>query len=176
MRWINRLLAALVALALLAVGVLLVTEVIAERLGNGFVVVDWPRIYRWGERTSLTQGSVRVACIVTAVAGLVLLLAELKRRRPARLSVASNSVDAAYTRRGVAAAIGHAVDTVDGIDRTAVRVRRRRVRIRARTSGRLTYTAQSLREPVTQAARSRLADLELDPEPRLQVQVSHRRR
>lgn len=176
MRFVNRLLAALVALALAVVGVLVVIEVIAERLGNRFVVVDWPRIYRWGERTSLTQGSVRVACIVMAVAGLALVLAQLKRRRPARLAVASDQVDAAYTRRGVAAAIGHAVDAVDGIDHASVKVGRRRIRIRARTSGRLSYTAQSLQGPVEQAARSRLSDLELDQEPRLQVQVANRRR
>ena len=176
MRFVNRLLAALVALALAVVGVLVVIEVISERLGNDPAVVEWPEIYRWGQRTSLTQGSVRIACIVLAAAGIALLLIELKRRRPTRLAVDSDRVDAAYTRRGVATAIGHAVDDVDGVQRAAVTVRRRRIRIRARTSGIEPYTAQSLEEPVTQAARSRLADLELNPEPRLRVQVSNRRR
>lgn len=176
MRFVNRLLAALVALALAAVGVLVVIEVIAERLGNDPAIVEWPDIYRWAQRTSLAQGSVRVACIITAVAGLALLLIEFKRRRPTRLAVDSDGADAAYTRRGVARAIGDVVDEVDGVQRAAVTVRRRRIRIRARSSGVEPYTAQSLEEPVTEAARSRLADLELKSEPRLQVQVTNRRR
>jgi len=107
---------------------------------------------------------------------LVLLFAELKRSRPKRLPTDSDSVDAAYTRRGVATAIGRAVNDVDGIDRTAVKVRRRRIRVRARTSGVEPYTAASLRTPATEAAESRLADLDLKRRPRLKVQLSTRRR
>ena len=176
MRLVNRLLAALLALALAAGGVIVVIEVIAERLDKRPVVVDWHRIYHWGEITSLTQGSVRVACIVTAVLGLVLLVAELKRGRPKRLAAASDSVDAGYTRRGVANAIGRAVNDVDGINKSVVKVRRRRIRVRARTSGVGTYTADLLHGPAREAAQSELTGLELKREPRLQVRLSTRRR
>jgi len=172
MRLVNRLLAALLALALATVGVLVVVEVIAARLDKPHVVVDWQEIYRWAENTSLTQGSVRVACIVTAVLGLVLLLAELKRSRPSRLQVATDAVDAGYTRRGVATAISQAVNDVDGVSSSAVRVRRRRIRVQARAAGMEPYTADSLRTPVTESAQSRLADLELKREPRLKVRLS----
>jgi Family of unknown function (DUF6286) len=176
MRLVNRLLAALLALGLATAGVLVVVEVIAARLDKPHVVVNWRRIYHWGETTSLTQGSVRVACIVTAVLGLLLLLAEVKRRRPTRLAAASDSIDAGYTRRGVATAIRQAVTDVDGINRAAVTVRRRRIRVQARTSGVEPYTAESLRDPATEAAESRLSDLDLKRRPRLKVQLSTRRR
>ena len=176
MRLVNRLLAVLLALALATVGVLVVIEVIAERLDKAPVVVDWHRIYSWAEGTSLTQGSVRVACIVTAVLGLLLLFAELKRGRPKRLAAASDSVDAGYTRRGVANAISRAVNDVDGINGSVVKVRRRRIRVRARASGVGTYTADLLQEPAMQAAQSQLTDLELKRQPRLQVRLSTRRR
>ena len=176
MRLTNRLLAALLAVGLGTVGMLVVIEVIADHLGKAPAIVSWPRIYTWGEHTSLTQGSVRVACIVTAAVGLVLLFAELKRSRPKRLAAASGSVDAGYTRRGVATAIRKAVDDVDGINASAVTVRRRRIRVRARTSGVEPYTADSLRGPATEAAQSRLDELELKRRPRLNVRVSTRRR
>jgi hypothetical protein len=176
MRLANRLLAALLALGLATVGALVVVEVIAARLDKPPVAVSWHRIYRWGEHTSLTQGSVRVACIVTAVLGLLLLLAELKRTRPTRLTAASDSVDAGYTRRGVATAISKAVTDVDGINGAAVTVRRRRIRVQARAPGVEPYTADSLRGPATDAAQSRLTDLELKRQPRLKVRLSTRRR
>jgi Family of unknown function (DUF6286) len=175
-RLANRLLAALLALGLATVGVLVVIEVIANRLDTASAVVDWHRIYNWGKTTSLTQGSLRITCIVTAVLGLVLLLAELKRSKPKRLPAASDSVDAGYTRRGVAAAIRKAVDDVDGINTSSVTVRRRRIRVRARTSGIEPYTADSLQGVATDAAQSRLDDLELKRAPRLNVRVSTRSR
>jgi hypothetical protein len=176
MRLVNRLFGAVLALGLATLGVLVVIEVIAERLDKPPVVVPWHRIYHWAEHTSLTQGSVRVACILTAVLGLMLLFAELKRSRPKRLAAASDSVDAGYTRRGVATAISQAVDDVDGVSDTAVTVRRRRIRVNARASGLEPHTAESLRGPATEAARSRLTDLELKREPRLKVRLSGRGR
>jgi Family of unknown function (DUF6286) len=106
----------------------------------------------------------------------MLLLAELKRSRPKRLAAASDSVDAGYTRRGVATAISQAVNDVDGINATAVIVRRRRIRVQARTSGVEPYTAKSLRGPAMDAARSRLTDLGLKRQPRLKVRLSTLRR
>jgi uncharacterized membrane protein len=175
MRLINRLFAALLALALAVLGFLVVVEVITRRLGNNPAIVDWPTIYRWLHRTAWTQGSVRVTCIILAVLGITLLLAEVKRSRPKRLPVDSPASDAAYTRRGVATAIGHAVGDVDGISHTSVTVRRRKITVQARTTGRQPYTAETLREPATAAARERLNDLQLAPTPKLSVRVTTRR-
>ncbi|HEV2888104.1 MAG TPA: hypothetical protein VGX49_14425, partial [Jatrophihabitans sp.] len=120
MRLFNRLLAALLSLALIVAGVLVVVEVVAERLGGGPAVVDWPHVYDWARRTPWQQGSVRVASILLVILGVLLLAAELKRSRPSRLAVRSSTTDAAYTRRGVAATIRSAVSDVDGINSASV--------------------------------------------------------
>lgn len=176
MRLLNRLLAALLSLALIVVGVLVVVEVVAERLGRDRVIVDWPRLYDWVRRTPWQQGSVRVACILLALAGLLLLAAELKRSRPSRLAVRSETTDAAYTRRGVAGTIRSAVSDVDGINSASVSVSRRRVKVAATTAGLQPFTAESLHEPATAAAQQRLDALELQSPPTLSVHVTTRSR
>ena len=176
MRLVNRLLAALLSLALIVAGVLVVVEVVAQRLGRNPAVVDWPHLYDWARRTPWQQGSVRVACILLAVAGLLLLAAELKRSKPDRLAVRSETTDAAYTRRGVAATVRSAVSDVDGINSASVSVSRRKVKVEATTAGLQPFTAETLQEPATTAARQRLDTLELQDPPALSVHVSTRSR
>jgi hypothetical protein len=172
MRLFNRLLAALLSLTLMVAGVLVVVEVVAQRLGRKPAIVDWPRLYDWARRTTWQQGSVRVASIALVVVGLLLLAAELKRSRPSRLAVRSQDTDAAYTRRGVAATIRSAVSDVDGINSASVSVSRRKVKVEATTAGLQPYTAEGLREPATEAARQRLDALELQSPPALSVHVT----
>lgn len=176
MRLINRLLAAVLAAALIAGAVVVIVEVIADRVTGHTAIVNWHPVYEWAERTSWMQGSVRVGSIIIAALGVILLLAELRRSKPKRLRIASDLTDAAYTRRGVAATIRTAVNDVDGINHTAVKVKRRKVKVAATTAGRQPYTAQSLREPATAAAQQRLNALELSPAPRLSVRVTTRSR
>lgn len=176
MRILNRLLAALLSLALIVAGVLVAVEVVAQRLGRNPAVVDWPHLYDWARRTPWQQGSVRVTCVLLALLGLLLLVAELKPARPSRLPARSDSADAAYTRRGVAATVRSAVTDVDGISSAAVSVGRRKVKVAATTAGLQPYTAETLREPATAAAQQRLDALELRNPPTLSVQVRTRSR
>lgn len=176
MRLFNRLLAALISIALIVVGVLVIVEVIAARLGKAPAIVHWHKTYDWAHRTPWQQGSVRVACIALAVLGLILLIAELKRSRPSRLRTTSTDVDSAYARRGVAGAVRSAVSKVDGINSANVTVKRRKVKVAATTAGLQPFTAEGLQEPVTTAAQQRLDALELDPAPSLSVRVSTRSR
>lgn len=171
MRLLNRLLAALLSLALIVAGGLVVIEVVVQRLGRS-PVTNWPRVLDWSRRTPWQQGSVRVACILLALAGVLLLAAELKRSRPSRLPVRSEATDAAYTRRGVASAIRSAVNGVDGISSASVSVSRRKVKVEATTAGLQPFTAETLREPTIAAARQRLDSLELQSPPALSVEVS----
>ncbi|MDQ1722206.1 MAG: hypothetical protein QOI26_1940 [Pseudonocardiales bacterium] len=172
MRVSNRLLAALLSLALIVAGVLTVIEVVAQRLGKRPAIVDWQHVYDWARRTTWQQGSVRVTCILLVILGLLLLAAELKPSRPSRLAVRSSATDAAYTRRGVAATIRSAVTEVDGINSASVSVKRRKVKVGATTAGLQPFTAETLQEPATRAARQRLDALELQAPPALSVQVS----
>lgn len=179
MRLINRLLAALLSLALIGVGVLVIIEVAAFRLNHKPALVHWHSSYSWARRTTWTQGSVRGVCIALAAVGLVLLLAELKRARVSRLKIEAGDTDAApidtaYTRSGAATAIRSAVTDVDGIRRAKVTVKRRKVHIAASASARDKAAARSLSEPVTAAAQERLSALQLQSTPKVSVRVTPR--
>lgn len=87
MRQLNRLLGALLSLLLVIAGVLLIIEVIADRLNHRPAIVHWHRLYNWAGRTPWQAGAVRVICVLLVLAGLFLLVAELKRPRVSRLSL-----------------------------------------------------------------------------------------
>ena len=181
MRLANRVLAALLSLALIVVSVLLIAEVIADRTSHHPAVVHWRSAYNWASTPPGTAGSIRVICGILIVAGLVLLIAELKPARVSRLpadpsEAGTDAIDTAYTRRGLAAAIRSAVTAVDGVRSTAVKVRRRKVRIAAVASAQDRAAARSLHDPIADAARQRLTALKLRRTPAVAVRVSPRSR
>jgi hypothetical protein len=174
----NRLLALVVSLALIAAAIALVADVIADRTGRRPAVIDWHATYRWAQRTTWDAGSVRLICLLLCLLGLTLLIAELKPVRPARLATdsADPATDAAYTRRGVAQAIRTAVTEVEGVDHTAVKVRRRRIRVSAQATAREPSLASAMRDSVTNAARARLDALHLRRPPKLAIRISTKER
>jgi hypothetical protein len=175
-RLANRVLAALLILALACVGALLVIEVTADRLRHHTALVNWHPVYLWAARTSWVSGSIRVAAVILILLGLVLLAAELRPRRVARLAAAGAAdMDTAYTRRGVAAAVRSAVTDVDGIRAASVRVNRRRIAVSAVAAALDKGAAQTVRDAVTTAARDRMAALSLRRAPTLSVRVTPRR-
>jgi hypothetical protein len=174
MRFVNRVLAAVVALALVVAGVLIVVEVIAARFSAGTVVVHWRVALRWARRTTWDTSVVQSTCILMAVVGLILVLLELKPRRRRRFKVRSDASDAAFTRRGVKTAVQTAVDDVDGVGSAAVKVRRRRIRVRATATAAASHTAASLDDSVRAAAQGRVDSLALDPAPRIVTHVGTR--
>lgn len=178
MRLLNRLLAFIVAAALACLGVAVIVEVIAFHLGTHPALVQWPAVYRWGNRNTFSAGSVKLACALTAAVGLILLAVQLKPRRPSRVPVqaASPATDAALTRRGVASAVQAAVTEVDGIRSGTVRVRRRRVRVTATSAAAEARTAQQMRGALAEAVDTRLDALQLKHRPRTKIRLSTRRR
>jgi hypothetical protein len=180
MRLANRLLAAVLSLALACAAALLIAEIAADRLGNRTVVLNWHPAYAWAARTDWVAGSLRVSAVVLVVLGLILLLAELKPARVARLpadpaGAGAAGMDTAYTRRGVATATRSAVTDVDGIRTASVRVTRRRVAVTAVADALDKAAAQAVRDTVTAAARDRLTALSLRRTPALSVRVTPRR-
>ena len=176
MRLANRVLAALLSLAVACAGVLLIIEVIAARTGHHAAIVNWRAAYDWAARTAWISESIRVTAGILIALGLVLLIAELKPARASRLTANPSKaggadIDTAYTRRGVAAAIRSAVTDVDGIRDASVKITRRKVRIEATAGAQGKAAAQVLREPVTAAARQRLAALSLRHASALSVRV-----
>jgi uncharacterized protein DUF6286 len=173
-RHANRFLAALLSLALIGAGVLLIIEVIADRVVHHAAIIGWHSAYAWAGRTTWNAGSIQVASVILIVAGLVLLIAELKPARMSRLEAEPGQagIDAAYTRRGVAAAVRSAVTAIDGVRAASVKVGRRKITIAAVAVAVDGTVAQRLCEPVGVAARQRLAALRLRRAPRVSARVT----
>lgn len=176
MRIANRLLAALFALALIVGGVTLVVEVVAHWTGAEPVVLDWPAVYAWARRTTWSATPVRLASVVLLVVGIALLWAQLRPRRLGRLAlvVGHPATDIAVTRRGVARSLAAAVSRVDGVHNAHVVVKRRKIKISARTRGGRTADVAVRREAVTRTAQQRLDALLLRRTPTLVVRLSAR--
>src|SRR5690242_20358173 len=104
MRIVNRALAFVLAVALLAASVILIIEVIAHALNDAPVIVHWTTWQHWADRTPWNRAVIKDWSIGLIVAGAVLLLLELKPRRKRRLTFASDTdaTDAAITTKGLA--------------------------------------------------------------------------
>ena len=181
MRLANRVLAALLSLAVACAGVILAVEVIAARTGRSPAIINWQPAYNWASRTTWISGSLRVTAAILVALGVLLLLAELKPARVSRLAAepvkaGAADIDTAYTRRGVAAAVRSAVTGVDGVGDASVKVTRRKVTIAATAAATDKAAARTLRQPVITAAGQGLAALRLGRPPALHVRVDPRSR
>jgi hypothetical protein len=178
MRVINRPLALVLAAALVVASVIVIIEVIAFIAHAGPVVVHWPAWYRWAAKTSWNALVIRVWSVILIIAGAIVLAFELKPRRVTRLKLRSDdkATDAAMTRQGLAGTLRAAALDIDGISKAAVTVRRRRARVAATAAARDRAAADALREPVTDAARQRLENLQMRHPPHLRVRVLPRSR
>jgi hypothetical protein len=174
MRIANRLLAFLVAVALIVVGVIVIVEVIAARSGAAPVIVGWHPMLAWGQRNTWKATSVELACAIIAVAGLLLLLPQLRRRRPSRITVNSGepATDAAVTRKGIVVTVSGAVGDVEGISGSQVKVSHRRIKVDATSSAGTDDTARGSSNAVTEAAQQAIDELKLTSDRRLRVKVS----
>ena len=136
LRTIARLLAAIVAIALFAAGVVTVIEVIAAAFGADPVIAprdDWAGN---GRTTHWNDTDVRVFFVIIVVIGVILLLVALSRRRPTHLNVTTGTgIEAATVRRAsVEANLARTAQSVDGVRAARVRVDRRRIRVNATTN------------------------------------------
>lgn len=168
---INRLLAALLSLAVVAGAVLLIAEVARWALGMKEWVVpyqDW-----WRSGTDLPVGDDRLLIVAAflAGAGLLLLLFELAPRRPTALATVplADGVLTVTTRGGVRSAAVSAARSVSGVRSASASVRRRKVGVTAHTRAR--GVGPDLRQLVREAVEESLAALELQSRPRVRVSV-----
>jgi Family of unknown function (DUF6286) len=176
MRIVNRLLAFVVALALVGVGVIVIVEVIAERSHSGPLILHWRAILDWGHRNTWKATSVELASAITAAAGLLLLVPQLFRRRVSRLRIdTAAGTDAAITRKGVTVTIRTAVAEVDGVASSRVKVGRRRIRVKALSTALEGEVIGDLHPLVNEAVSDQLDALRLHKPRRLRVAVNGRR-
>ena len=171
MRIVNRPLAFVVAVALLAAGVLMVVEVIGYAINSTHVFVNWPTWYRWAERTHWNRAVIKTWSIILIAVGLLLLIVELKRPKVRRLALQSDdeATDAAITRKGLAGTLRAAASDVDGVSNATVTVTRSKARVSATAAAHDPAGADSVTEPLSQAVQQRLDGLNLAKPPRLRV-------
>lgn len=168
---VNRVLATLLALALLLGGLLAVVEIVLAALGRQPWLVPHPDWTTWLSDQDLGSGVVRAALIGAVVLGLVLLVLALRRGRPGALPLPARveSVRTTASRRGLERTLRAAATRADGVRDARVKARRRRVSVRAATTLR---DPGDLQSRVTQAVTERLTELGLADRLRTRVTVS----
>ena len=168
---VNRVLATLLALALLLGGLLTVVEVVLAALGRPPWLVPHPDWTSWLTDQDLGSTIVRAALIGAVVLGLVLLVLALRRGRPGALPLPARveSVRTTASRRGIERTLRAAATRPDGVRDARVKARRRTVRVKAATALR---DPGDLQSQVTQAVTQRLDELGLSGTLRPRVTVS----
>ncbi len=172
----NRFLAVLVALALLVLGALVLVEIVSTFAFGGTqeVVLPYPAVTDYLAGLTWTSVSARSILIGLVIVGLLLIAAELRRRKPALLALSSSGgpVTTGVDRRTLQKAAAAAVTDVDGISSARARVSRRKVSVSA-VSGLRDGT--DLQEQVSTHMRSWIEGLNLASPPALSVRVEQRR-
>jgi hypothetical protein len=168
---VNRLLAVLLGLAVVAAAALLCVEVVRWFTGSDPWIVPWSEWASWAREASAEDRGVMLASAAAVLLGLLLLLFELKPRRPDALGTEPllDGVKTVTTRRGVRSAATTGARSVGGVLSADAEVRRRTVKVTARTRAR--GEAAQLRERVRGAVQSRLDDLQLTRRPTVRVQI-----
>jgi len=151
MGFVNRALGAVLAIALMVVGAVVLFESGAMVLGADPLVAPHDRwlsdlsFQRWGERAT------RLACIGLIAAGLALIALQLLRQRPAEVAAAGDAPLATrVARRDLEREVAADLSQVDGVATAAVKMRRRGLDVRATA---IAGDPSALREQLAIAAR-----------------------
>lgn len=177
MRVIERLLSLLLAVALVVGAVVLAVEVGYALFDQPPALVPWRGLYARGTTSAWDTAAVRLVAAAVLLLGLLLLLGELKPRRPSRLALTrqTEGVDTAVTRRGLRSTLVRAAKEVDGISTASAKVGRRRARISATSRLGDKAAARGLSSAVAGRVQGRLDGLDLARPPKLRTRVAPRR-
>ena len=140
MRVANRLLAGVVALGLLAAGLLTAVEVVTGAVRGRPLVVPWDDWYDDARRDAWSTREARAVLLVLLAVGLAFLVLQLLRRGPQ--SLARPAPDGASTAtvevntRSLERALTRRVTSIDGVERASVAISHQRASIRVRTARR----------------------------------------
>lgn len=173
----DRLVAAVLALALVVLGVLVPIEIVHAFVlhRRGRLILPWETLTRFFTGHAWSTSPMLTISGLTAGIGLVLLLAELKRRRPALLTLATpdENVTAGATRVSVRQALAAEAVEVDGVTSASATIRRRRATVSATTGQR---DSGDLRQNLTEHLTRWLEELGLVRTPPLRVRLSSKER
>jgi hypothetical protein len=158
MRALHRVLATVLALVLFLGGLLAVVEIVLAQLGRAPLVVPRDRWAAWLDDQTWETPAVRAALVLVALVGLLLVLAAVRRGRPALLPLPAGAappgVRAHASRRTVERSLADAVRDVDGVVAARASAGRRRVTVLVRSMTRSGDPEQRVREAVDQRLRS----------------------
>ncbi len=173
MRVLSRLIALAVALALAVGGVLVAIEVVVAEVGRGPWVIPHDQWYQDARENAWSSLSVRMLFLVLALAGLLLLVLQLKKRRPRSLPMErtqdGHSVD--VSRRSLERSLERSITRVDGVATAKARLSESMARITASTNRRL---PGDLEKRVAQTTQQRLSAMNLATAPEVVVRLHHR--
>lgn len=173
MRVLNRLLAFVVALAVLATAVILAVEVAAKGFGDKAQLLGWHGAYAAGERDTWASDGVRAVCAAAALLGLFLVLGQLAPRRSNRLALTdeATSVDAALTRRAVGDVLADAALDVDGVSKAKTQLKRHTARVTVTTKFADASGVDGLRPEIERSVDERMRSLQLRRAPAVKLDV-----
>lgn len=163
MTLVNRILAALLAIALLLGGLLATLEIVLAQLGQPSWLVPHQQWSSWLREQTWDATIPRVVLVGVGVLSLLLLTAALRPGKPRAVALPARSDSGTGTvvsasRRGLEKTIAAAARRPDGIHSATADVRRRTVRVKARTG---TRSKADLQQQVTAAVSQRLTELDL---------------
>ncbi|HEX2043012.1 MAG TPA: DUF6286 domain-containing protein [Acidimicrobiales bacterium] len=171
MRVTNRLLAGLLALALLAGGLLAAAEIVYGSARGRPLVVPWDDWFDGARDHAWSSRDARVLLVVLLAVGVALLALQVLRRGPQSLPVAadeSRALTVEANTHSLERALGRAVTAVDGVAKARVSLSRARARVEVRTSRR---EIGGLELAVRQAVDARLATAGVRPPDQVHVRV-----
>jgi len=135
---VNRVLATLLALALLLGGLLAATEIVLAQLDQPYWLVPHPQWSAWLREQTFSAGLVRAVLAGVTILGLLLLVAALRRGKPHTLALpsAAEGVQVSASRRGIERTLRDAAARTSGVSSVRVKAGRRKVKVTAHTAAR----------------------------------------
>lgn len=171
MRLANRVLAAVLALGLLAGGLIVAAEIMVAGFDRRPWVLPHDDWYRSARLRTWDSAPPRWIFIGLVAAGLVLLFIQLAGRRPTALALTHGAVPADVGRRSLERSLAREATSVDGIAAAKAKVGRDKAEVVASSPRRQTG---DLGPVVSQALDRRMAAIGLARPPAVRVKVHGR--
>ena len=168
MRIVNRVLAAVLALGLLVGGLIVAVEIVVAGFDRRPWVLPHDDWYRSARLRTWDSAPPRWIFIGLIVAGLVLLVLQLARRRPTVLTLTPGAVPADVGRRSLEKSLVREATSVDGIAAAKAKVKKDKAQVVASSNRRQT---DDLEPAVSRALDRRMAAIGLARPPSLRVKV-----
>lgn len=173
MRVANRVVAAVLALALLVGGLILAVEIVVAGFDRRPWVLPHDDWYASARSRMWEDAPPRWIFIGLVLAGLLLLVLQFARRRPTALPMTPGAVPADVARRSLEKSLAREAARVDGVSAAKAKVNDDRVDVVASSNRRQTG---DLEPRVTQAIDRRMGAMGLARPPSVRVKVQGRER